>query len=1453
MALILIAILILPIMGTISIGSESVNDFQDHSKNNVIDAPVSNLNFEEFNFEFNYALTTTQRLGYTWDLITVENDDFVYNFIPGEPQVPIKSTVLETGYKIKDIEVKYSILKVIRDLVVEPAPELQVFVDRTIENDLEYTDYEISIRDYFAEDRYYPDYDYLITKLDSRVDHGESKYIYSFQLFPCKYNPGARTAMYYQNVAVKLFYDQTQNPAQDMNALVKPNSNTRNVHSSENSGDEGYDANEPENFELEGTVKYLVITTSKLIDELEPLVTWKERKGLTTQIIDINTIYNNQSYNGYDPAEELRNFIQYYYNNFGTEYVLLAGDYDTVPTRLCFDPDPYPGADDGEIPADSYYACISEGTTWDVDNDYIYGELGDLDDIYPDIMVGRIAINSEIKMKDWVDEVIKYECEPGAENWTDKVIMIGPNVHNTGDGAKQSEYFYNTYLKYVYNTFDKYYEDSEQGKPFSRSEVIKSINQGAAFLNYLGHGGPSTWTYNFGYSKLIDKGDVNKFTNRGMKPVVYAMSCLTGWFDDASDSGYGNFGDCIGETFTENVMDGGIGYIGSARTSVGVINQKYGPFATGLQEDYVRQLSQLNFGLGSSFTEAKKHYSEMWGNYFPDTNSDGEVQACWLEVNLLGEPELTLWTKRPEVFNISNITNEDTLIIIVENSTGQPVKNAQVCLQLTNSLGRTSFMDVKHTTSAGEAVFYIGGLPSRLNLTVTKTNFLPYLEDITIADQLPPGTTIEITPAKPDGENGWYVSPTTINLTPDEESITYYYWDDSPEEVYFGPIQVPEGHHELSYYSIDLSNNMEMLNKYSIKLDITPPVSQLELDPPEPNGRNGWYIVQPTINITKEPGATVYYSFDSELNITFSNPILAPVGVHQLNFYPKDIAGNLGESNTVTLKIDVVPAETELQITPKKPTGFSGWYTQSPTISFTTIDHEEEGVDIYYYWGADGSVTENKSSASTELPISDTVLFTNPITCPEGENILCYFSVDSAGCREDVNTYKIKLDTIEPVTDHTLSIPEPDGEDGYYVSDLEITLSSNEMGQLYYFWDDNYDQPYNKPIQALEGVHTLSYYAVDEAGNTGQETILELKVDTTLPTTILVLNPSVPSGNNGWYDITPTVSFETEIGATAYYHFEWFDDSIAPENIELPEGEIKIYFHSIDAAGNIGDETWELIKVDITTPIAKLEADRSNQIIGNVITFTAEESYDENDVKLYFFDFGDGENSGWISTSFVKHIYTKPGEYDVTLVVQDSAGLENEREEIFKVFITKEPEEEDLFSMDNLTLIITIIISVFIVLTGSFIFTYRRYSEPKTRPRQHPGIVMDLDYYDDDEYYDYDEDYEDYATSEPEIAEAIVINKPVVFKMERIRCPGCGKVFMSDGRSTEIKCPACGLKGEVEARDNSKDDQTNKIKRSKVQSSSKQQFKCPACDCLFVTSPGSKLVKCPECGIKGKI
>ncbi len=1383
----------------------------------------------EFEFDFDIVYDAHERWGEQWDVIEI--NDCIRNFIPWVPQVPIKDLILRTEYEIIEVKVTFYNAIDLDSINLQPAPELDYLIapqnaeDYTgVENqslednyDTDLNEHAVQqrIEEYFSYNYYYPEHDYLITKIDQNNVNNVIQNRYSFQLFPCKYNPCLKAARLYQNAHVRINYTT---PAINKITHFESAKTCTRARAVEDIGQE---------------IKYLILTTSPLMDELEPLAAWKIRKGITTKIVDVSTIYQNESFTGYDEPEEIRSFVRYAYNNLGTEYVLLAGDYDTVPPRMCEDPDPYPGADDGEIPSDSYYACITGESTWDVDEDHIYGELGDLDDIYPDVAVGRIAINSEIKMASWVAEVINYECNPGIKEWCGKVILIGPNVHNEGDGAEQSEYYYDNYLKYVYDTYDKFYESSDAGnKQFSKSEIVKSINNGCTFINYLGHGGPTSWTYNYGYSGLLNKGDVNGFENGGMKPVVYAMSCLTEWFDDPSDSGYGNFGDCIGETFTENIDDAGIGYIGSARTSVGTIGNGYQPFATGLQEDFIRQLSQYNLILGDTFTDGKKHYSDSFGTYFTDTHTSGEVQACWLEVNLLGEPTLPLWNAIPRQFNVTNNSQEDSIIITVKNETDQPVLDASVCIQSSSPTGELEVFKVKHTSSTGEVIFDIANLPINVNLTVSKINFIPYLEKITIKDMIPPETQLEITPANPDGENEWYVTIPYINFTTDEEAITYFYWDrdntsgdgfeSEAAEIYFEPIHVSEGEHVLYYYSIDPANNIEPTRQFYVNVDVTAPLCNLKLDPVEPDGMHGWYIQQPTINITSEPEAVVYYAFDDDLNLTFLESIVAPIGIHDLSFYSRDHSGNVGETVTVTIKVDTTPPITNLTLEPESPNGLDNWYIIPPTIFLET----EENAKTYYYWDSTG---ENIS-----------YLYTEPIICREGVLNFHYYSIDYAGCPEKVRNVIIKLDTVSPLTTHLLTPETPDGQNGFYISKVQITLRSEQNATIHYCWDNGSALVYKNPIQGLEGVHTLCYYSIDTARNIGEKASYELRIDTTKPEIEIMVTPEEPSGDYDWYNVYPSVEFETESQAVVYYHFEYGPDSIALETVTIPEGMSTIYYHSVDLAGNIGSEHWKAFKVDRTPPKAKLETDMFTFEVNDMITFDFTKSMDNFEVKGYFIDFGDGSTSGWVSTPEVKHRYLKPGDYDVRLKARDEAGIESINEAEITILILEEDTESTFFTTHNLFLIITIIAFIFIVLSFLFIIVHRSYRQSVIEPTglSTPGNLMGRAA---PRIEPASQLTEEFISSEPEPADAIILDKATASNLKKLKCVGCGTSFIGDLQADIIKCPGCGLPGKLNIKNESKMDSQFK------------KFKCPSCETVFKTTLIHGRVKCPQCGISGEI
>jgi hypothetical protein len=84
-------------------------------------------------------------------------------------------------------------------------------------------------------------------------------------------------------------------------------------------------------------------------------------------------------------------------------------------------------------------------------------------------------------------------------------------------------------------------------------------------------------------------------------------------------------------------------------------------------------------------------------------------------------------------------------------------------------------------------------------------------------------------------------------------------------------------------------------------------------------------------------------------------------------------------------------------------------------------------------------------------------------------------------------------------------------------------------------------------------------------------------------------------------------------------------------------------------------------------PVAVLEADKTKVSVDDQVVFNASRSTDDGRIKEYFFDFGDGANSGWISSSVVVHAYSVVGGFDVSLLVVDDLGFESPNPSVLAV------------------------------------------------------------------------------------------------------------------------------------------------------------------------------------------
>ena len=176
---------------------------------------------------------------------------------------------------------------------------------------------------------------------------------------------------------------------------------------------------------LDAIYDYVIITTAGLQGAVtaSDFIAWKTALGHSLKTVLI-TDTEITSQPGGDLAEQIRNFLRAYYGLWGIQYVLLVGDYATVPMRICY-PDPdfhvYNPGDPGLVapgtPTDYYYADLSypDAASWDSDGDGYPGEYGeDSPDLMAEVSVGRIPVNDAARITYALNKSVTFEEDTGA-------------------------------------------------------------------------------------------------------------------------------------------------------------------------------------------------------------------------------------------------------------------------------------------------------------------------------------------------------------------------------------------------------------------------------------------------------------------------------------------------------------------------------------------------------------------------------------------------------------------------------------------------------------------------------------------------------------------------------------------------------------------------------------------------------------------------------------------------------------------------------------------------------------------------------------------------------------------------------------------------------------------------------------------------------------------------------
>ncbi|MDG6223948.1 MAG: PKD domain-containing protein [Candidatus Thermoplasmatota archaeon] len=352
-------------------------------------------------------------------------------------------------------------------------------------------------------------------------------------------------------------------------------------------------------------------------------------------------------------------------------------------------------------------------------------------------------------------------------------------------------------------------------------------------------------------------------------------------------------------------------------------------------------------------------------------------------------------------------------------------------------------------------------------------------------------------------------------------------------------------------------------------LDLEPPVTMFGINPPLPDGDDGWFISKPLITMATESGATTHYRIDQGPEMLYNQPVYLDDGVHTFSYWSIDKKGNVEEARHVDLKIDTEVPKTSISIDPAVPDGY--WYTATPTITLGT-DHPDSS--IHYRWDQE-----------------DFVLYSSPIKAPEGEHQLSWRAVDQAGNQETPGNMLFKVDTLRPTLSYSIYPSEPDGMNGWYASAPRITLSGDAQDTIYFAMGSNDYSRYSSGIVMPEGITNFRAVSMDQAGNRGEELLMQFKVDTIRPKLTWSMEGFNYMLDNAsqWFNARPVIDIQSSEGGTSITYLLNDEERSYDGPIVIDEGHNEIWVHARDKAGNEAEPLFFIIKIDTKAPVVRSE------------------------------------------------------------------------------------------------------------------------------------------------------------------------------------------------------------------------------------------------------------------------
>jgi Peptidase family C25/Propeptide_C25 len=435
---------------------------------------------------------------------------------------------------------------------------------------------------------------------------------------------------------------------------------------------------------------YLFIAPEACAQFLQPLLRWKEHLGFTTTLAIFEEIGSNEN--------DVRDFLQNAYDTWEDkpEYVVLVGDVTGSFQMPAFYVEGY-----------LYPLCVT---------DHTYSLL-EGDDYFPDVLIGRLSVQSITELQTIISKIIKYESTPYlGSDWFKSALMVG--YVDASNGFSQREVLMgirDKLLDFEYTKVDTFFAPWQTGQ----SQLSNEINNGHSFVCYRGAGHSTYWSGPSG--QMLTSTDVLNLNNGYMLPMVTSMTCGGGDFAAIEAP------TCFGETWmsagSPTLPKGSIGFIGPSErdTKTWFNNANAMGIFQGVTEEGL-------FSCGEMLLRGKMELYTNYPNGHAWGGSEESDQFYFYVYNLLGDPGLQIWTDTPKEIEL-----QASEIVVGSNYISASVISEGDKADFTVAFtSEDSLVAVGFTDNDGNVNIPVSVWEGSYQLTASKYGYIPKIIEIQV-------------------------------------------------------------------------------------------------------------------------------------------------------------------------------------------------------------------------------------------------------------------------------------------------------------------------------------------------------------------------------------------------------------------------------------------------------------------------------------------------------------------------------------------------------------------------------------------------------------------------------------------------------------------------------------------------------------------------------------------------